>query len=81
MLPVRGWNLVLVQEYFCLSSHFNIDFIYRIFIKGWKTLVKLGQYTQDFSEVKHSFISLQLISRDATIISAQTASISGAESN
>lgn len=33
---------------------------------------------QDFSEVKYSFMSLQLISRDVKIISVQTGSIGGA---
>lgn len=64
--------------YFCLSYHLNMNFK-RTLVKRRKILVtKLGQYMQDFNEVKHSFISLQLISRDVKIISEQTASISGA---
>lgn len=67
---------------FHLISAWALDFIKITCIKGWKILVtKLGQYMQDFSEVKHSFISLQLISRDVKIISEQTASISTSESN
>lgn len=36
---------------------------------------------QDFNQVTHSFISLQLMGTDVKIISEQTAYNSGAESN
>lgn len=79
MLPVKR-KLVSVHGCSSFLSHFNMGFrSHRTLIKGWKTLVTgLGQYMQDFNEVKYTFMSLQLINRDVKIISVQAGSIRGA---